>query len=77
MNKIILLLSYIVITNAFNANYYKIKINKPLINKILPINKKNISTIIIDINKSIYEYNSEYNSDNLYTNDGITSYSKY
>ena len=77
MNKIILLLSYIVITNAFNTNYYKIKINKPLINKILPINKKNISTIIIDINKSIYEYNSEYNSDNLYTNDGITSYSKY
>jgi hypothetical protein len=77
MNKIILLLSYIVITNAFNTNYYKIKINKPFINKILPINKKNISTIIIDINKSIYEYNSEYNSDNLYTNDGITSYSKY
>lgn len=77
MNKIILLISYIVITNAFNTNYYKIKINKPFINKILPINKKNISTIIIDINKSIYEYNSEYNSDNLYTNDGITSYSKY
>ena len=43
----------------------------------MPYNKNNTSTIIFEIDKGICENNKKYNSDKLYSCDGITSYSKY
>ena len=72
----LLFLMYIVFSNAFNNNFCEIKLNKP-IRITMPYNKNNTSTIIFKIDKAICEHNNKYNSDKLYSCDGITSYSKY
>lgn len=72
----LLFLMYIVVSNAFNNNLCEIKLNKPIRITML-YNKNNTGSIIYEIDKAICDHNNKYNSDKLYSCDGITSYSKY